>query len=184
MRMQRLIVLGADTDAGKTTFSLLWLAAFPGNWSYWKPVETGDSDSETIRRLVPMTDVLEPAASFQEAVAPALAAAPRRPSNSTRGGYRQFRFGEQEAQPIDRDIRQPVLAAQRIRIANRDSLPLWPHDCASDVLAPVALSVDHSPTCERCAKSESSRLPSFCSVSRMPMPRNKLNGMATRQSLA
>ena len=37
--MSDLIILGTDTDAGKTTFALLWLAAF-GEYGYWKPVET------------------------------------------------------------------------------------------------------------------------------------------------
>lgn len=69
-----LIVLGTDTDAGKTTFSLLWLAAFPGEWEYWKPLETGESDSETVRRLVPNAVVHPPVGSFRDAVAPPLAA--------------------------------------------------------------------------------------------------------------
>ena len=47
------VVLGTDTDAGKTTFALLWLAAFADRWEYWKPLETGDSDSETVRRTAP-----------------------------------------------------------------------------------------------------------------------------------
>jgi adenosylmethionine-8-amino-7-oxononanoate aminotransferase len=68
------LVLGTDTDAGKTTFSLLWLAAFPGQSRYWKPVETGDSDTESIRRLVPAATVLPPLARFTDPVAPALAA--------------------------------------------------------------------------------------------------------------
>ena len=69
-----LIVLGTDTDAGKTTFSLLWLTAFGDEWDYWKPLETGDSDSETVRRLVPDAVVHPPVMSLREAVAPALAA--------------------------------------------------------------------------------------------------------------
>lgn len=69
-----LIVLGTDTDAGKTTFSLLWLTAFPDQYEYWKPLETGVSDSETIRRLVPSAMVHASTCTFTEAVAPALAA--------------------------------------------------------------------------------------------------------------
>lgn len=69
-----LIVLGTDTDAGKTTFSLLWLAAFADDWGYWKPLETGDSDSATIHRLVPEAVVHPPILSLREAVAPLLAA--------------------------------------------------------------------------------------------------------------
>ncbi len=72
--MNGLIILGTDTDAGKTTFALLWLAAFPGEWHYWKPLETGDSDSNRIRRLAPGSIVHEPAARFEDAVAPPLAA--------------------------------------------------------------------------------------------------------------
>jgi adenosylmethionine---8-amino-7-oxononanoate aminotransferase len=72
--MTDLLVLGTDTDAGKTTFALLWLAAFPQQYEYWKPVETGDSDTERVRRLVPEAWVHAPVARFREAVAPALAA--------------------------------------------------------------------------------------------------------------
>ena len=69
-----LILLGTDTDAGKTTFALLWLAAFADEYAYWKPVETGDSDTETVRRLVPAATIFEPIARFREPVAPPLAA--------------------------------------------------------------------------------------------------------------
>ena len=68
------VVLGTDTDAGKTTFSLLWLAAFADDYEYWKPLETGDSDSETVRRLVPAAGVHPPVMRFAEPVAPPLAA--------------------------------------------------------------------------------------------------------------
>ena len=51
--MSDLIILGTDTDAGKTTFALLWMAAFADEYDYWKPLETGESDSATVRRLVP-----------------------------------------------------------------------------------------------------------------------------------
>ncbi|HVK10817.1 MAG TPA: adenosylmethionine--8-amino-7-oxononanoate transaminase [Gemmataceae bacterium] len=72
--MSDLIVLGTDTDAGKTTFSLLWLAAFKDDYAYWKPVETGLSDTGTVRRLVPGVRAFDPVAHFDEAVAPSLAA--------------------------------------------------------------------------------------------------------------
>ncbi len=72
--MSDLIVLGTDTDSGKTTFSLLWLAAFSDQYAYWKPVETGDSDSGCIWRLVPAAKVHSPLARFSEPVAPPLAA--------------------------------------------------------------------------------------------------------------
>jgi adenosylmethionine-8-amino-7-oxononanoate aminotransferase len=72
--MSDLIVLGTDTDAGKTTFSLLWLAAFRDEYAYWKPLETGVSDTETVRRLVAGVRAFDPIAHFDEAVAPPLAA--------------------------------------------------------------------------------------------------------------
>ncbi|MBO0697039.1 MAG: adenosylmethionine--8-amino-7-oxononanoate transaminase [Zavarzinella sp.] len=72
--MSDLVVLGTDTAAGKTTFSLLWMTAFRDHFAYWKPVETGDSDSDLVRRLVPDAVVLPCDARFPEAVAPPLAA--------------------------------------------------------------------------------------------------------------
>ncbi len=72
--MTGFVVVGTDTDAGKTAFSLLVLAAAPGSFAYWKPVETGDSDAETVRRLVPDARVLPPLARFAAPVAPVLAA--------------------------------------------------------------------------------------------------------------
>jgi adenosylmethionine-8-amino-7-oxononanoate aminotransferase len=68
------IVLGTDTDAGKTTFSLLWLARFAPECAYWKPVEAGPSDSDIVRRLVPATLVHPPVLRLSEPVAPPLAA--------------------------------------------------------------------------------------------------------------
>jgi adenosylmethionine-8-amino-7-oxononanoate aminotransferase len=72
--MTDLLVLGTDTDAGKTTFAALWLAAFSDGYAYWKPVETGASDTERVRELVPEATVLDPVARYPQAVAPALAA--------------------------------------------------------------------------------------------------------------
>ena len=72
--MKGFVVVGTDTDAGKTTFSLLFLTAFADSFAYWKPVETGDSDTEKVRLLVPSAMILEPVARFVEPVAPALAA--------------------------------------------------------------------------------------------------------------
>src|SRR5438270_645214 len=60
--MTDLLILGTDTDAGKTTFALLWLAAFSQEYEYWKPVETGDSDTERVRQLVPAAGVHAPLA--------------------------------------------------------------------------------------------------------------------------
>jgi adenosylmethionine-8-amino-7-oxononanoate aminotransferase len=69
-----LIILGSDTDAGKTTFALLWLSAFADQYAYWKPIESGPSDSDTVRRLVPEALVYPPAQRFAQPVAPPLAA--------------------------------------------------------------------------------------------------------------
>ena len=72
--MTSFVVLGTDTDAGKTSFCLLWMAAYQQQYAYWKPVETGDSDSSRIQTLLPSAQVFPPMAQFQDAVAPALAA--------------------------------------------------------------------------------------------------------------
>lgn len=71
--MTDLVILGTDTDAGKTTFSLLWLTAF-SDWEYFKPLETGTSDSETIRSLIPKAKIHAPIQRFEMPVAPLLAA--------------------------------------------------------------------------------------------------------------
>jgi adenosylmethionine-8-amino-7-oxononanoate aminotransferase len=68
------LILGSDTDAGKTTFALLWLAAFREDFEYWKPLESGQSDTERVRRLVPAALVHPPVARFSDACAPLLAA--------------------------------------------------------------------------------------------------------------
>lgn len=72
--MRDVVIVGTDTDAGKTTAALLILAAFPDRFAYWKPVESGDSDTLKIRRLVPGAHVYDPVARFPDAVAPPLAA--------------------------------------------------------------------------------------------------------------
>lgn len=72
--MNDLLILGTDTDAGKTTLALLWLTAFADGYEYWKPLETGDPDTERVRRLVPTATVHSSLARFQSAVAPLLAA--------------------------------------------------------------------------------------------------------------
>ena len=69
-----LLILGTDTDAGKTTFASLWLASLPGVCSYWKPVETGASDSKKIHSLLPQTVIHESAMRLRAPVAPSLAA--------------------------------------------------------------------------------------------------------------
>jgi adenosylmethionine-8-amino-7-oxononanoate aminotransferase len=73
--MTGFVVLGTDTDAGKTTFCALWMSAFAEMFAYWKPVETGESDTETIRRLVPGATTFDPLARFRAPLAPVLAAA-------------------------------------------------------------------------------------------------------------
>src|SRR6266436_7961155 len=72
--MRDLLILGTDTDAGKTTFALLWMSAFADQYEYWKPIETGPSDTDTIRRLVPEATVHPPRQRFDAPVAPPLAA--------------------------------------------------------------------------------------------------------------
>jgi adenosylmethionine-8-amino-7-oxononanoate aminotransferase len=59
--MKGFVVVGTDTDAGKTAFSLLFLTAFADQFAYWKPVETGESDTEKVRRLVPTANGLQSA---------------------------------------------------------------------------------------------------------------------------
>src|SRR4051794_38277685 len=72
--MSSFVVLGTDTDAGKTTFSLLWLARFAPACAYWKPVETGPSDSALVARLVPAAVVPPPAVRLEAPLAPPRAA--------------------------------------------------------------------------------------------------------------
>src|SRR5205823_3938542 len=71
--MSDLLILGTDTDAGKTTFALLWLTAF-SNFAYWKPVETGPSDTQKVHKLVPGTVIQSPLLHLSDPVAPPLAA--------------------------------------------------------------------------------------------------------------
>jgi adenosylmethionine-8-amino-7-oxononanoate aminotransferase len=73
--MSDFIILGTDTDVGKTTFALLWLAAYPEEFTYWKPVESGASDTEKVRALVPQARCLPAGMHFARPVAPPLAAA-------------------------------------------------------------------------------------------------------------
>jgi adenosylmethionine-8-amino-7-oxononanoate aminotransferase len=93
-----LLVLGTDTDVGKTTFSLLWLH-FRGG-AYWKPVETGPSDTEMIRRLAPGSVAHSPAQRFDEPVAPPLAA---------RRAQTTVASAERIAQALPRAGGQPLL---------------------------------------------------------------------------
>jgi adenosylmethionine---8-amino-7-oxononanoate aminotransferase len=72
--MSDLIVLGTDTDAGKTSFCLLWLAAFADKYEYWKPVETGESDSQRVAGWVAEAIVHPALKHFSQPLAPPLAA--------------------------------------------------------------------------------------------------------------
>ena len=72
--MTDVLILGTDTDVGKTALALLWLAALSDDYEYWKPLETGDSDSQRVRRCVPGAYVHQPLGQFEHAVAPLLAA--------------------------------------------------------------------------------------------------------------
>ena len=72
--MTDVLILGTDTDQGKTALALLWLAARFDDYEYWKPLETGESDSQRVRRCVPETYVHQPLGQFELAVAPLLAA--------------------------------------------------------------------------------------------------------------
>ena len=72
--MTDFLILGADTDVGKTTFALLWLHAFGADHEYWKPLETGESDSANVARLCPSVVVHRPQMRLSAPVAPPLAA--------------------------------------------------------------------------------------------------------------
>jgi adenosylmethionine-8-amino-7-oxononanoate aminotransferase len=72
--MSDVIIVGTDTGAGKTTLALLWMAAFADYYDYWKPVETGESDTNLVERLVPFARTHPPTARYRDPVAPALAA--------------------------------------------------------------------------------------------------------------
>jgi adenosylmethionine-8-amino-7-oxononanoate aminotransferase len=72
--MNDFIILGTDTNVGKTTFALLWLQAFADQWEYWKPIETGESDSAAVARLVPAAVVHPARQRFETPAAPLLAA--------------------------------------------------------------------------------------------------------------
>ncbi len=72
--MRDVLILGTDTDEGKTALAVLWLAALAGDYEYWKPLETGESDSQRVHRCVPGAVVHEPLGRFESPVAPLLAA--------------------------------------------------------------------------------------------------------------
>ncbi|MCX8140302.1 MAG: adenosylmethionine--8-amino-7-oxononanoate transaminase [Thermogemmata sp.] len=72
--MRDIIIVGTDTEVGKTTFSIIYLNAFSDKYAYWKPLETGDSDTARVRDCIPEACVYTPLRHFAEAVAPLLAA--------------------------------------------------------------------------------------------------------------
>jgi len=72
--MRDVLILGTDTDAGKTALAVLWLAALADDYEYWKPLETGESDSLRVRRCVPGAYVHQSLGRFESPVAPLLAA--------------------------------------------------------------------------------------------------------------
>ena len=72
--MNGFVVCGTDTDAGKTWFCIEWLKANADGYAYWKPVETGESDTAKVRAAVPGATVFDPLLQLGEAIAPTLAA--------------------------------------------------------------------------------------------------------------
>jgi adenosylmethionine-8-amino-7-oxononanoate aminotransferase len=72
--MTDVLIAGTGTDEGKTALALLWMAAHSGLYEYWKPLETGESDSERVRRCLPGARVHQPLARLADPVAPLLAA--------------------------------------------------------------------------------------------------------------
>lgn len=69
--MDRIIVAGIGTDVGKTVVSAI--LAHQLSADYWKPVECGGSDSQTIRELIG-SRVHPPAYSFKAPLSPHAAA--------------------------------------------------------------------------------------------------------------
>lgn len=74
--MNRIIVAGCGTGVGKTLVSAILVQALQG--AYWKPVECGgknDSDTATVKRLLPRSCVIHsPAYSLEAPVSPHQAA--------------------------------------------------------------------------------------------------------------
>lgn len=58
---------GIGTEVGKTVVSAIIAEAL--GFDYWKPVESGESDSETVKKLI-STKVHPPAYSFREPISP------------------------------------------------------------------------------------------------------------------
>ena len=76
--MRGLVVLGTDTDVGKSIVSAGLLMAASRNdfpMKYWKPVETGGSEAQTIQRLTKLPDLFfhQTLYSFSEPISPEIA---------------------------------------------------------------------------------------------------------------
>ena len=93
--MNSFILLGSDTDIGKTTVALLWLHVLEDDYEYWKPIETGESDSAKVADLTRAV-VHPPLQRFAAPVAPPLAA-------RLEGGHipRAAAIAEKRPQPRD-----------------------------------------------------------------------------------
>jgi adenosylmethionine-8-amino-7-oxononanoate aminotransferase len=73
-----LLIVGTDTDAGKTTLSALLLHAAAqrsDNWRYWKPIQSGAPDTDRIRLLCPGAHILDAVYEFEHPAAPDVSAA-------------------------------------------------------------------------------------------------------------
>lgn len=68
--MHKIIVTGCGTGVGKTVVSAIVTTALEA--SYWKPIECGESDTETIKALIPSTkiSIYPPTYSLKAAVSP------------------------------------------------------------------------------------------------------------------
>lgn len=78
-RFRSFVIVAPDTDQGKTTFAAAFLHAAISNGlepRYWKPVQSGEPDTETVRRRVEGIGVQFEAAvrSYEPAIAPHVAA--------------------------------------------------------------------------------------------------------------
>jgi len=77
-QLPSLLIVGTDTDAGKTTLAALLLHASAGRsrpWRYWKPIQSGAPDSERIRALCASASVSSAAYEFDHPAAPDVSAA-------------------------------------------------------------------------------------------------------------
>jgi len=66
--MRTFIVTGCGTDVGKTIVSAILTVAFGGD--YWKPIESGESDANRVKQLIPPNRVHDPVYRFKAALSP------------------------------------------------------------------------------------------------------------------